>query len=105
MKRQSIFIGTIIAFYSTACSTPSIPTKTASTHPKLVQKEEQGGNPEVYNIHQCLKLKNRAEVACFNKLFPHKTYLVLHPSSGEPLILAGRGDSVEKRTIELKAND
>lgn len=100
MKQLSIFMGILIIFITTGCYKKNTPTQTT-----LALKGQNGGNPEVHKIHQCLKLKNQAKAECFNKLFPTKTYLVIHPNSGKALKLAGRGESVEKRQISFNKND
>jgi hypothetical protein len=93
-------MGILIIFITTGCYQKNSPLKTT-----LTLHGQDGGNPEVHKIHQCLKLKNRAKAQCFNKLFPTKTYLVIHPNNGKALKLAGRGNSVEKRQISFNQND
>ena len=101
MKRLALlFIGTLfITFYTVACSSNHATTiKTALVNPGT------GGNPEVKIIY-CLGLKNKAKEACLDKLYPDNINILIHPSNGQRLKLAGRGNSVERASIHFEDDD
>ncbi|CAA6798857.1 MAG: Unknown protein [uncultured Sulfurovum sp.] len=91
--------------YTTACTTTK-PIQVASTKPiKLASNEPTpigGGNPEV--INDCFGLKKAEKEHCFNHFFP-KHNLLIHPNHGKIIRLAGRGDSVERRDLNLTSDD
>jgi len=62
-----------------------------------------GGNPEVRLIHQCLKNNNKKTLTCLNNLIgEEKTVYVSTEKNWQPIKLAGRGTTVEKRTIIIE---
>ena len=101
MKRLTLlFIGTmLITFYTVACSSnQATAIKTTLVSPGT------GGNPEVKIIY-CLGLKNKAKETCLDTLYPDNINILIHPSNGKRLKLAGRGNSVEKATVRFKNDD
>ena len=101
MKRLTLlFIGTLfITFYTVACSSNHATTiKTALVSPGT------GGNPEVKIIY-CLGLRNKAKEACLDTLYPDNINILIHPSNGKQLKLAGRGNSVERASIQFENDD
>ena len=101
MKRLTLlFIGTlIITFYTVACS-----SNQATTIKTTLVSPGTGGNPEVKIIY-CLGLKNKAKEVCLDSLYPDNINILIHPSNGKRLKLAGRGNSVEKATVRFKNDD
>ncbi|CAA6803300.1 MAG: Unknown protein [uncultured Sulfurovum sp.] len=103
MKYLQIFTGIFLMFYSTACATIatplSKPLKLASNEPSKINT---GGNPEV--INDCFGLQVTQKNLCFKYFFPKKN-LLIHPSHGEIIRLAGRGESIEKRELHLNNED
>ncbi len=100
MKQQSIFMGIFIIFYTTACSNTVTPMRTS-----FVQTHGGGGgNPEV-NLNICLSLKNKAKSQCLDTIFPNSTNILILPSNGKHIKLAGRGSSIEKSVVTLKNDD
>ena len=98
MKRLSIFMGIFILFYTTACSSTKSTSKLSLSKPT-----GGGGNPEVLN--HCFGLKKTAKKLCFDHFFPNNTNLLIHPTQGEAIMLAGRGNHVEKRELQLNNDD
>jgi len=101
LKRLTLlFIGTlIITFYTVACS-----SNQATTIKTTLVSPGTGGNPEVKIIY-CLGLKNKAKEVCLDSLYPDNINILIHPSNGKRLKLAGRGNSVEKATVRFKNDD
>ena len=97
MKQLPIFIGIFILFYTTACSKPK------STIKLSFSKSIGGGNPEVLN--HCFGLKKVAKRLCFDHFFPNNSNILIHSNQGEAIMLAGRGEHVEKRELQLHKND
>jgi hypothetical protein len=101
LKRLALlFIGTLlITFYTVACSSNHATNiKTTLVNPGT------GGNPEVKIIY-CLGLKHKAKEVCLDTLYPDNINILIHPSNGQALKLAGRGSSVEKATVKFKDDD
>ena len=104
MKRSPLFISILLLLIANSCTNHTI-------QPNMIQPlslslseaktREIGGNPEVYNAHQCLK--SRSTERCLKNLFKdeRKTYL----ESNESIKLASRGSSVERATITFKGDD
>jgi hypothetical protein len=101
LKRLTLlFIGTLlITFYTVACS-----SNQATTIKTTLVSPGTGGNPEVKIIY-CLGLKNKAKEVCLDSLYPDNINILIHPSNGKRLKLAGRGNSVEKATVRFKNDD
>ena len=101
MKRLTLlFIGTLlITFYTVACS-----SNQATTIKTTLVSPGTGGNPEVKIIY-CLGLENKAKEVCLDSLYPDNINILIHPSNGKRLKLAGRGNSVEKATVRFKNDD
>jgi hypothetical protein len=91
-------MGIFILFYTTACSSIKSTTKLS-----LAKPTGNGGNPEVLN--HCFGLKKTAKKLCFNHFFPNNTNLLIHPTQGEAIMLAGRGTHIEKRELQLNKDD
>jgi len=70
-----------------------------------VKKGEEGGNPEVKLIHDCLKLNNRLYAQCINKIFPNESNVLVSARQGKPILLAGRGETIEKDQVNLENTD
>ena len=98
LKQLSIFMGIFIIFYTTACSNSASPIKTTFS------KSNGGGNPEV-KLNLCIRLENKAKTKCLDNIFPNSPNILILPTDGKRIKLAGRGDSIEKRVVELKDDD
>jgi len=95
-------MGFFILLGITSCTTTTTkPLKTANL--VLNGDDGKGGNPEVLN--HCFTLKKSEKNLCFDKFFPGEINLLIHPSYGVPVMLAGRGESIEKRELELNNDD
>jgi len=94
-------MGTFILVTTTACNSShqSMRTSFVSTS---TSSSVDGGNPEVLN--HCFGLKKVAKNLCFDYLLPNKN-LLIHPTSGEAIMLAGRGERIEKRALKLANED
>ena len=102
MKQLSIFMGIFTVFSITACSTPNQSLRTSFA---VIEKNPagEGGNPEVLN--HCFGLKKLAKSLCFDGFFPDNSNLLIHPNHGAPVMLAGRGNHVERRVLQLNKDD
>jgi len=102
LKQLSIFIGIFTVFFTTSCTTANSSTRTTFA---VIEKNGagEGGNPEVLN--HCFTLKKVAKSLCLNGFFPDKSNLLIHPTQGEAIMLAGRGNHVERRVLQLKDTD
>jgi len=94
-------MGIFIISYTTACSTTTPPPRMAFSNTN--NGDGKGGNPEVLN--HCFGLKKVAKGLCFDSFFPDNSNLLIHPNHGEPVMLAGRGNRVEKRVLKLNNDD
>lgn len=99
MKKLSIFVGTFIILFSTSCNNGATPFKTA-----FVSSNNGGGNPEVH-LNLCISLKDEAKTACLEKFFPNNPKLFIVPSNEQRILLAGRGKTIEQRTIHLQHDE
>ena len=116
MKKQFIFTGTLTYFLITACNanymiTPNVdfkPKSLTSTHKYTILNERKigtGGNPEVLLIHKCLRNNNSKALTCLNNLIKkEQMFYVSTERNWQPIKLAGRGTTIEKRTIKIKDN-
>lgn len=98
MKPLSILMGISITFYMTGCSTTATPIKLSSI------KAEQGGNPEV-NLNLCLQEIHAEKIKCLDRHFPTSPNILLLPADGKRILLAGRGESVDRRDVIIKDDD
>ncbi|CAA6812424.1 MAG: Unknown protein [uncultured Sulfurovum sp.] len=80
------------------CVTNAIPIKIATVKP------EEGGNPEV-NLNLCLKETHQARIKCLDRFFPMGPNIFIVPTDGKRILLAGRGESIERTEIILKKTD
>jgi len=92
-------MGTFIIVTTTACNSSHQSMRTSFA--SITNSSGNGGNPEVLN--HCFGLKKIAKNLCFDYYFPNKN-LLIHPTNGEAILLAGRGNCVERRELKL-AND
>ena len=106
MKQLSIFMGTCIIFYTTACSNSSniatrLTTNQNSSHISIID----GGNPEVYNkkINLCFSLKRSAKEECLEQIYKGIDIVVIQDEN-RPIVLAGRGEPKDKK-IKLTKED
>jgi hypothetical protein len=91
-------MGIFIVVSITACSTQRPLAKLS-----LSDSRGNGGNPEVLN--HCFGLKKSAKKLCFYRFFPNNSNILIHPNHGEPIMLAGRGNYIEKRELQLNNDD
>lgn len=113
MKPLPIFIGTLISLNITACVTTPTPQKMNFIQnigevntPKIAHTLQGtgGGNPEV-NLNLCLKESYGQKIKCLNNLFPtNPTILLVPKADGKRILLAGRGESIDKREITLSSD-
>lgn len=94
-------MGFLIILGTTSCTTTPKPIKALSF--ALNNSDDKGGNPEVLN--SCFTLNEAAKNLCLNKFFPNEINLLIHPSHDVPIMLAGRGDSIEKRELTLENDE
>jgi hypothetical protein len=94
-------MGFFIILSTTACTTMTKPVKAVNL--ALNNSDDKGGNPEVLN--HCFALSKTAKSLCFDRFFPGNINLLIHPSHGIPIMLAGRGESIEKRELKLNNDD
>ena len=85
-------------FYTTGCVPQNKSIKLAQIEPR-----EDGGNPEVYNkkMNLCFSLTKSTKAQCLNTIYKNINILII-PMGNQPILLAGRGQGVERRTIEIK---
>jgi len=94
-------MGTFILVATTACTVPSQSMKTSFVTMK--KNIDYGGNPEVLN--HCFGLKKVAKNLCFDYFIPNNSNLLIHPTQGSAIMLAGRGNHIEKRVLKLNNDD
>jgi len=100
LKTASIVIGTFITFYTMGCSQQQTSIE-ASTKKMKINLE----TPQTYeHIPSCFTVTKEARSLCLNKIFRNndEVKLLIHPQEGEVIKLAGRGQSVQKRTFNIK---
>lgn len=99
MKALSIFIRISITFYLTDCMAGEVPIKVASV------ASSPGGNPEV-NLNLCLQKTHENKVKCLDRIFPNSPSILLLPQGdGKRILLAGRGESIEKAEVTVKESN
>lgn len=79
--------------------TAEVPIKVASV------ASSPGGNPEV-NLNLCLQEKYENKVKCLERIFPDSPSILLLPQGdGKRILLAGRGESIEKAQVTVKESN